>query len=147
MALSLHTKKTPNRGDTIIPQASIPCQGLFCTFFTLFSFLYISFGLFSKKSLLFQNPLLTFAVLMWYNTCVANTEGYRSGYNGPDSKNYPFYHSLIFKTLDFVGVFSRCLALCEMPISQFSRIFQNLIPYSMLTVAAVFIHGEISKWS
>ncbi len=72
---------------------------------------------------------------------------YRSGHNGADSKNYPFYRSLIFKTLDFLGIFGGCSALCETVISQFSRIFQNLILYSLITVAAVFIYGEISKRS
>ena len=56
-----------------------------------------------------------------------NTERYRSGHNEAVLKNSCVRHCFIPKTLDFIGVYPPFRAPCEKVISQFSRIFQNLI--------------------
>ncbi len=66
-----------------------------------------------------------------------NTDRYRSGHNGADSKNFFVYPSRISKTLDFIEVWGLSDALSQNLISQFSRKIAN----------TKISYGEISKWS
>jgi len=84
---------------------------------------------------------------MLYFTSKLNTQAYRSGHNGADSKNYRFCLWHLLKPLVFIGFVGFELAFCEITFSQFSRTLDFSVFGFSADFLAVFLalFSQISK--